>query len=36
MSWASARMAARSEYLFRLDQPAMKIASSVAEPAAKK
>jgi uncharacterized protein GlcG (DUF336 family) len=33
---AKARMAASREYLFRLDQPAIKIASSVAAPAAKK
>jgi hypothetical protein len=36
MSWARARIAARSEYLLWLDQPAMKIASSVAVLAAKK
>jgi hypothetical protein len=36
MSWASARIAASREYLLRLAQPAMKTASSVAAPAAKK
>jgi hypothetical protein len=36
MSCARARIAASREYLLRLAQPAMKTASSVAAPAAKK